>query len=74
MSDSDTGEVLWREDKWWAASLTDYQLVLYADLDVELIPPEGPHTLVAARWRQTCDAVAHTTISMASPVLALHSM
>ena len=36
--------------KWWFASLTSYQLVVYADLDVQLLRPEQPRRSVLSRW------------------------
>ena len=39
--------------KWLVFSLVQYQLLVYADLDVELLRPEQPLEVVGARWRNT---------------------
>jgi len=43
--------------KWWAVSLTQYRLVLFADLDVQLLRPEQPLSGVIERWRSTWHSV-----------------
>ena len=36
--------------KWWVASLIQYKLVVFADLDVQLLRREQPLASIAARW------------------------
>jgi len=36
--------------KWWALSLAQYALVVFSDLDVQLLRPEQPAAFVGARW------------------------
>ena len=43
--------------KWWAASLTQYRLILFSDLDVQLLRPEQPLSRIAQRWRETWQLV-----------------
>ena len=43
--------------KWWAVSLTQYTLVLFSDLDVQLLRPEQPQAQVIERWRSTWNVV-----------------
>ena len=42
--------------KWWFTSLSEYELILYADLDVELMPLQVQPKEVAARWLATWQA------------------
>jgi hypothetical protein len=41
--------------RWWAASLQHVHLVVFADLDLQLMRPDQPAAEVAARWRATWD-------------------
>ena len=44
--------------KWLVFGLVQYQLIIYADLDVELLRPEQPVSVVGERWRNTFHAAA----------------
>lgn len=44
--------------KWLVFGLVQYQLIIYADLDVELLRPEQPPGMVGERWRRTFHVAA----------------
>ena len=37
--------------KWFVVGLSEYELIIFADLDVALLRPEQPADAVRARWR-----------------------
>lgn len=39
--------------KWLVFGLVQYQFIIYADIDVELLRPEQPASVVGERWRST---------------------
>ena len=47
--------------KWWAASLSHVSIVVFADLDLQLMRPDQPPSEVAARWRQTWEYAVPAT-------------
>ena len=44
--------------KWLVFGLVQYQLIVYADLDVELLRPEQPADVVGRRWRDSLHVAA----------------
>ena len=47
--------------KWWAVSLSHVSIVIFADLDLQLMRPDQPSIEVVTRWRQTWDYAVPST-------------